>query len=76
MPENWNEYSRGILKSKLAKHNVKLQDLVVALNSIGVNETYSSVSSKINRGAFSFSFFMQCMYALRIKNISISFDDE
>lgn len=72
MPENWNEHSRGILKSKLAKHNVKLQDLVTALQAIGVNETYSSVSSKINRGAFSFSFFLQCMYALRMKNINIT----
>lgn len=76
MPENWNEYSRGILKSKLAKHNVKLQDLVKALQAIGVNETYSSVSSKINRGAFSFSFFLQCMYALRINSINITIDEE
>lgn len=76
MPENWNEYSRGILKSKLAKHNIKLQDLVTALQAIGVDETYSSVSSKINRGAFSFSFFLQCMYAFRVKNVNITIDEE
>jgi len=76
MPENWNEYSKGILKSKLAKNNVKLQDLVLALQAIGVNETYSSVSSKINRGTFSFTFFVQCMYALRIKNIHIDLEEK
>lgn len=76
MPEDWNEYSKGILKSKLAKNNVKLQDLVIALKTIGVNETYSSVSSKINRGTFSFTFFLQCMYALRIKNININLEED
>ncbi len=75
MLDNWNETSRGILKSKLAKHNIKLQDLVTALNGIGIDETYSSVSSKINRGTFSFAFFIQCMYALRLKNINISLDE-
>ncbi len=75
MLENWNECSRGVLKSKLAKHNVKLKDLVIALRAIGVEETYSSVSSKINRGTFSFVFFLQCIHALRIKNINISLDD-
>ncbi|WP_375600831.1 DUF6471 domain-containing protein [Cellvibrio sp. OA-2007] len=29
-----------------------------------MDETYRSISAKVNRGIFSFAFFMQCMKAL------------
>lgn len=40
---------------------------------IGINEPFNSINVKINRGAFPFSFFLQCIAALGVK--SLLFDD-
>ena len=34
------------------------------LKKIGVEESYSGIASKVNRGTFSFLFFAQCMHAI------------
>jgi len=39
---------------------------VHALNDRGIDESYNSIVTKVNRGTFSFAFFLECMYALDI----------
>lgn len=60
----WNGKSANLIKAELKLAGIGYEELVCRLAEIGVQETYKSVSSKINRGSFSFAFFMQCMKAL------------
>ncbi len=56
-----NEKVKGLLKSELVKRGISTSDLVFLLNEKGLNETQSSITSKISRGTFSASFFLQCL---------------
>ena len=63
----WKRNAKNILKAELTRLGVSYDMLVVKLNAIGVEENYNTVNTKINRGSFSFIFFVQCMKALEIK---------
>lgn len=56
-----NDKVKRLLKSELVKRGVSTSDLVFLLNQQGLNETQSSVNSKISRGTFSATFFLQCL---------------
>ena len=71
MEETWNEKATNILKSILTRRNVKYYELAIKLKEMGIEETQGSISNKISRGTFSFTFFMQCMEALGIKEIRL-----
>ena len=71
MKETWNEKATNILKSILTRRNIKYYELAIKLKEMGIEETQGSISNKISRGTFSFTFFMQCMEALGIKEIRL-----
>lgn len=64
MHEEWNHQATNILKSELVRAGVNYENLIIRLHEIGVEESYKGIANKINRGAFSFAFFMQCMKVL------------
>lgn len=68
--DSWKSMSKSILKSELAKKCIDYQLLSEKLTLIGVNESPSNINSKINRGTFSFIFFMQCMRSIHTDNVS------
>jgi len=70
--ENWNEHAKGILKAELSRKNMKYHDLARKLNVIGIKENQNTIATKISRGAFSFTFFLQCMYVLGINKINLN----
>ncbi|HMU99403.1 MAG TPA: DUF6471 domain-containing protein [Chitinophagales bacterium] len=67
----WNNKVKRILKSELVKRGLSTEDLTALLNKSGCTETKSSVDSKISRGTFSASFFMQCMFVIGCTKIEI-----
>ena len=67
----WNNKVKRILKSELVKRGLSTEDLVHLLNENGCTETKSSVDSKISRGTFSASFFMQCLFVIGCTKIEI-----
>ena len=69
--DDWYKQSAKILKAELARAGVGYEELCSRLAAIGVEETYQGVAAKVNRGAFSFAFFMQCMKALEIKTVRL-----
>ena len=72
MPEeNLNDQAKGILKAQLARKNIKYHDLARRLNAIGIEENQNTIATKLSRGTFSFAFFLQCMYVLRINTIEL-----
>ena len=76
MPEEtyWKEQASGIVRAYLARKNFRYQDLARALQGIGIDETANSIGNKLSRGTFSFTFFLQCMYALRIDTVELNLE--
>ena len=66
-----NEKVKRLLKSEMVKRGVNIADLVRLLNNEGWNETKSSVASKISRGTFSATFFLQCLYVIGCSKLEI-----
>jgi len=65
---DWNEKSKRLLKSELLKRGISSEQLVGLLDRIGVEETKSSIDSKISRGSFSAAFLIQCLNAIGCHN--------
>ena len=68
---DWNSKAANLIKAELKLAGIGYEELVLRLAGIGVQETYKGIASKINRGTFSFVFFMQCMKALNIYKIRL-----
>jgi len=60
----WNTKVKRMLKSELVKRGISTEQLTHLLNEMGVEETKSSVDSKISRGTFSAAFFVQALLAI------------
>ncbi len=72
MQENdWNKMATNLIKAELARTGIGYEDLIKRLGEIGVIESYTGIAAKINRGSFSFIFFLQCMKAIKIKTFRI-----
>lgn len=77
MPERdeWEELSRNIIKSELALKGIDYPELSIRLREIGIHDEASNINSKINRGKFGFTFFLQCMRAIGTETVSIRSGD-
>ena len=69
--DNWSRIATNTIKAELARAGVGYEELVKRLNTIGVQESYTGIAAKINRGTFSFLFFLQCMKVLNIKEVRL-----
>jgi len=68
---NWNVKVKRLLKSELVKRGISNADLALKLRQIGIEETKASIDSKISRGSFSASFFIQCLSVIECSKIEI-----
>jgi hypothetical protein len=68
---DWNEKAKRLLKSELIKRGVTNSDLVLLLKEIDIEETKASIDSKISRGTFSASFFLQCFSVIGCNKLTI-----
>jgi DNA (cytosine-5)-methyltransferase 1 len=68
---DWNKLATTTIKVELARSGIGYEELIRRLEEIGVHESYTGIAAKINRGTFSFAFFMQCMRALELKTIRL-----
>lgn len=71
-PQDWKASAKNILKAELTRKGVDYETLAQKLQAIGVDENYNSINTKINRGAFTFSFFLQCMEAIGIREVRLN----
>ncbi len=72
MEVNWKSEIKQLLKSELVRRKITHEQLVDYLGNIGVTETKASIDSKLSRGTFSASFFLQCLYAIGCEKIPIN----
>ncbi|MDP1773029.1 MAG: DUF6471 domain-containing protein [Methylobacter sp.] len=70
--QNWKASAKNILKAELTRKGIDYETLATKLNELGVEENYNSINTKINRGAFTFQFFLQCMKAIGVDDIRLS----
>lgn len=65
-PKNsWNRELARVLKTELAREDIGYKDLARRLKDLGVSvEEDRSLCNRVNRGAFSAIFFIQCLRAL------------
>lgn len=66
---NWEKLAKNLLKGELKKRGIGYDELEKKLATINVVESAGNINRKINRGAFPFSFFLQCAVAIGIKNL-------
>lgn len=64
--QDWKSTAKNILKAELARKGVDYESLATKLNGLGIEESYNSINTKINRGSFTFQFFLQCMRAIGV----------
>lgn len=69
--KDWKNYSKGLLKSELAKRNISHEELIKKLNEIGIKETQGGIANKLSRGTFSTIFFLQCLRAIGCENLRL-----
>lgn len=67
----WSFKVKRLLKAELVRRGISNSDLVYLLKQIGVEETKSSIDSKISRGSFSAAFFLQCLTVIGCEKIEI-----
>lgn len=67
---DWNEEAKRLLKSELVRRGITNEELANLLETIGVEETKTSIDSKISRGTFSAAFLLQCLNAIGCKNVA------
>ena len=68
---DWNEKAKRLIKSELIKRGITNSDLVILLKEIDIEETKASIDSKISRGSFSASFFLQCLSVIGCNKLTI-----
>lgn len=62
--DDWKLKAKRLLKSELIRKGISHKVLALKLNQLGIEETKSSIDSKISRGTFSAAFLLQCLYVL------------
>lgn len=67
----WELKAKNLLKAEVARQGLTYDQLREKLLMIGVEESVAGINVKINRGTFSFAFFLQCMKALNVKVIHL-----
>jgi hypothetical protein len=63
---------KAILKAELKRRGLTYADLVERLAQQGVTETEANLRNKISRGAFTATFFMQCLIAAGCEAVQIT----
>jgi len=69
--KDWQDRVKGILKAELKRKNVSYRDLAEKLGEIGIQETELNIKNKLSRGGFSAVFFVQCLEAIGVGEVSL-----
>jgi hypothetical protein len=69
---DWQREARRVLQVELARKDIGYKELSRALETVcGVDIDAKALSNKVGRGTFSFAFFLQCMKALGVNQVSL-----
>lgn len=69
----WEAKVKTLLKVELKRHNVSYAQLVEKLDAIGVVDSEPNIRNKISRGKFTAVFFLQCLEAIGVSSLQLSY---
>lgn len=69
--KEWSDKARRFLKAELKRADVSYKELVQRLHDHGIEETESSITSKLARGTFAVSFFLACLAVLKLEGVRL-----
>lgn len=69
--EEWEAKAKGLLKAEIKKKNLNYQQVVDAMQAMGVSETERNFRNKIGRGKFTAVFMLQVMEAIGCRSLSL-----
>ena len=68
---DWDGKARALLKAEMAKRRMRAPALAEALAKLGIHEQPANLKNKINRGAFSADFLLQCLAAMDVTTLHL-----
>ena len=76
MPElaevaDYEERAKNILKGELKRRGITYAQLAEKLRERGAQESERNLANKISRGSFTAAFFMMCMDAIGVRQVSL-----
>ncbi|MDO8877752.1 MAG: DUF6471 domain-containing protein [Pseudolabrys sp.] len=71
LTQEYEEKAKNLLKSELKRRGIGYRELSEKLALIGLQETERNLANKISRGGFTAVFFIQCLEAIGVKELSI-----
>ncbi len=69
--KEWGSKASRFLKAELKRAGVGYKELAERLNKQGLQETETSITGKLARGAFATSFFLACLAALELDGVRL-----
>ena len=69
--KEWEDQTKGLLKSELKRRNVSYAQLVDKLAEIGVVDSEPNVRNKLSRGKFTAVFLLQCLTAIGVSQLQL-----
>jgi hypothetical protein len=67
----WQRRVQGLLKAELKRRNMGYRELAEKLTAMGIPESERNIANKISRGGFTAVFFLQCLEAIGVTEISL-----
>lgn len=67
----WCGLASNVLKSELQRRDISYNKLIELLKQNGIHETKDSILSKMKRGTFKFSFFLQCASVIGLTTLHL-----
>jgi Domain of unknown function (DUF6471) len=68
---NLYETARELLRTEMAAQRIGVPELAARLQEMGAPEAVKSLSVKISRGRFQFSFVIQCLAAMGVETVTL-----
>lgn len=70
--KEWGAKASRFIKAELKRAGIGYKELAERLNRHGLQETETSITGKLARGAFAVSFFLACLTALEIDGVRLT----
>ena len=69
--QDWVDRTKRFMKAELKRRDITYEELAKRLSEMGINETKSSIASKLSRGGFTAAFFLASMKSVGCTTIRI-----
>ncbi len=69
--DEWINLVKGILRAEMARRGITYEVLAQKLADLGINDTAVNLRNKVARGGFSAVFFVQCLKAIGVADLSL-----